>query len=192
MKLSKKLMVGVVALAALPFAAHADGEMGTWDNQAVGERYSSSGSSTDEKVLTDAQVREIIQRSGTSGAADVRYLGGDQRAVDSVLCCENVEEQVTERTEVEETTTYFDAVTRREIVQPVERTLIQPIERRIVRGTTEEVVEDTRYEEQRLPVKVEQQPVPQVQETVREDVTEEYVEEATETYYDVVTRREIT
>ena len=181
MKLSKKLMVGVVALATLPLAAHADGEKGTWDNEAVGERYSSSGSATDERVLTDAQVREIIQQSGTSGGADVRYLGGDQQAIDSVLCCENVEERVTENVEVEETTTYFDAVTRREVVQ-----------RRIINPRVEEVTEDTVYEEEYLPVRVEQDDVPAVQENVTTDVREEYVEEGTETYYDVVTRREIT
>merc|ERR1711974_397372 len=111
-------------------------------------------------------VREIIQQSGTSGGADVRYLGGEQQAIDSVLCCENVEERVTENTEFEETTTYFDAVTRREIVQPVERTLIQPIERRIVRPRVEEVTEDTVYEEEYLPVRVEQDEVPAVQENV--------------------------
>ncbi|WP_139792382.1 DUF2147 domain-containing protein [Henriciella litoralis] len=192
MKLSKKLLVGVVALAALPFAAHADGEMGTWDGDAVGERYSSNGSATTERVLSDEQVRDIIQRSGASGVADVSYLGGNETAVESVLCCENVEERVTEKTEVEETTTYFDAVTRREVIQPVERTLIQPIERRIVRPQTEQVTEETRYEEEYLPVRVEQQPVPAVQENVIPQVTVENVTEESETYYDVVTRREIT
>ncbi|GGB71684.1 MULTISPECIES: hypothetical protein [Henriciella] len=191
MKLTSKLLVSVVALSALPIVAHADGDK-SWTGQAVGDRYTSSGSETGERVLTDAEIRDIISRSGASGPADVRYMGGSETAIETNLCCENVEERVTEQTEVEETTTYFDAVTRREITQPVERTLIQPIERRIVRGRTEEVTEPTRYEEERLPVIIEQDDVPAIVENVTEDVTVENVEEATETYYDVITRREIT
>ncbi len=192
MKLNKKLLVSAVVLTAMPFVAYADGEAGTWDKDAVGERYTATGSTSADRVLTDAEIRDIISRSGATGPADVRYNGGSETAIESNLCCENVEERVTEQTEVEETTTYFDAVTRREIVQPVERTLIQPIERRIVRGRTEDVTEDTRYEEERLPVRVEQQPVPAVTENVIPQVTIENVTEESESYYDVVTRREIT
>lgn len=191
MKISSKLLVSVVALTALPFAAQADGDR-TLDSQAVGDRYTSSGAETGDRILTDAEIRDIISRSGVTGPADVRYLGGSQTAIDSNLCCENVEERVTEQTEVEETTTYFDAVTRRDIIQPVERTLTQPVERRIIRPRTEEVTEETRYEEERLPIIIEQDDVPPVTENVIEDVTVENLEERTETFYDVITRREIT
>lgn len=191
MKITTKLIMGAVALAAMPLAAQADGDS-SWKGQAVGDRYTSSGSASSDRVLTDAEIRDIISRSGASGSADVRYMGGSETAIETKLCCENVEERVTERTEVEETTTYFDAVTRREVIQPVERTIIQPVERRIVRPRVEEVTEDTRYEEERLPVRVEQQPVPAVTENLIEDVTVENVEESFETYYDVIARREIT
>ncbi|WP_300377376.1 hypothetical protein [Henriciella sp.] len=186
-----KFWVSAAAVAVLPVAAHADGEKGTWDNEAVGTRYSSEGTPTNDRVLTDEQVRDIINRSGANGPGEVRYMGGSKEAVDTELCCENVEERVTEKTEVEETTTYFDAVTRREITQPVERTIIQPVERRIIRPQTENVTAPVRYEENRLPKRVEADKVPAIQETVVEDVTVEEVEEATESYYDVVTQREI-
>ena len=192
MKVSTKIMLGMVAFAALPISAHADGEANTWTKDAVGERYAADGASTSDQILTDAEIRDIISQSGVNGGnTDVRYMGGSQTAIESTLCCENVEEQVTEQTEVQETTTYFDAVTRREVIQPVERTLIQPIERQVVNGRTETVTEPTRYEEEYLPVRVEQQPVPQVVENVIPEVSTETVEEVTETYYDAVTRRDV-
>ena len=191
MTFASKLLISAALVAALPFAASADGEKGTWDKDAVNQRYEQKGSETSERILSEEQVRDIVKRSGKDGPADVRYLGGPEKAVDTELCCETVEEQLTEKPEIQETTKYIDAVTERNITQPVERTFVQPVERRIVNERTEEITEKTRYEEERLPVRYEEDAVPAVRETVTEDVTVEQVEEATETYYDVITKREV-
>ncbi len=192
MKLTKKIVIGMVAAAALPVMAFADGDQTSWDGQVAGERYTTSGETSAERVLTDAEIRDIISRSGASGAnTDVRYMGGSQTAIETTMCCENVEERVETRTEVEETTTYVDAVTRREILQPVQRTLIQPIERRVAVGSTEDITEDMRFEENRLPVRIERDPTPTVVENFIPQVTTETRDEITETTYDVVTRRDI-
>ena len=192
MKLTKTILIGMVAAAALPIAAFADGEGSSWDGQVAGERYEGSGAATSERILSDSEIRDIISRSGVSGAnADVRYMGGSQTAVETTMCCENIEEQVETRSEVEETTSYVDAVTRREILQPVQRTLIQPIERRVAQGRVEEATEDMRFEENRLPVRIERDPTPTVVENYIPQVTTETRDEVTETTYDVVTRRDI-
>ena len=192
MKLSKSIFVGIAATSLLPFAAMADGDKTSWDGQAAGERYAASGSSTSDRVLTDDEIRDIIARSGANaGDTDIRYLGGSETAIETTLCCENVDEQIETRTEIEETTEYIDAVTRREITQPVERTLIQPITQEVLQGSVEDITEDRIYETNRLATRYERDDVPTVVEQYIPQVTTETVEEVTETYYDAITRREI-
>lgn len=192
MKLSKSMLIGAAAVSLFPLSAFADGDRKSWDGQAAGERYAPSGSSTSERALTDDEIREIINRAGASGDnADIRYLGGSETAIETTLCCENVEEQVETRTEIEETTEYIDAVTRREIMQPVQRTVIQPITREMLNPSVEDITEDRVYETVRLETRVERDHVPAVVENYIPQVTTETVEEVTETYYDVLTSREI-
>ena len=192
MKLSKSIFVGIAATSLLPFAAMADGDKTSWDGQAAGERYAASGSSTSDRVLTDDEIRDIIARSGANaGDTDIRYLGGSETAIETTLCCEKVDEQIGTRTEIEETTEYIDAVTRREITQPVERTLIQPITQEVLQGSVEDITEDRIYETNRLATRYERDDVPTVVEQYIPQVTTETVEEVTETYYDAITRREI-
>lgn len=192
MKLSKSILIGAAAISLLPMSAFADGDGNSWDGQAAGERYTASGSSTADRVLTDDEIRDIITRAGASDAnTDVRYLGGPEAAVETTMCCENVEEQVETRTEIEETTEYIDAVTRRDIIQPVQRTLIQPITREVLQGSVEDITEDRVYETNRLETRIERDDVPAVVENYIPQVTTENVEEVTETYYDVLTSREI-
>ncbi len=192
MKLTKSILIGAAAVALLPISAFADGDGTSWDGQVAGERYSAGGSATSERVLTDAEIRDIISRSGANGAnTDVRYMGGSQTAIETTMCCENVEERVETRTEVQETTEYVDAVTRREITQPVQRTLIQPITREVLQGSTEDITEDRIYETNRLGIRYERDDVPAVTENYIPQVTTETRDEVTETYYDVITRRDV-
>lgn len=176
MKKAKTLLVaGVVAAAMMPQSALAQGE----------------------RVLTQSEINELLNQARDNGFAvngndvDVQYVGGSQTAVSQEICCENVDEQVVQNTEVQETTTFFDAVTSRTIIQPVERTLVQPIERRIVRARTETITEDTRFEEERLPVRVEQDAVPAPIDNVIPQETTQTRDEVTETFYDAVTQRDI-
>lgn len=192
MKLSKSILIGIAATSLLPFTAIADGDKTSWDGQAAGERYTASGSSTSDRALSDDEIRDIIARSGANADdTDIRYLGGSEIAIETTLCCENVEEQIETRTEIEETTEYVDAVTRREITQPVERTLIQPITQEVLQGSVEDITEDRIYETNRLATRYERDDVPAVVEKFIPQVTTENVEEVTETYYDAITRREI-
>ena len=143
MKLSKSIMIGTAALL-LPMSAFADGDKTSWDGQAAGERYSASGAETSDRALTDDEIRNIIAQSGADGSnPDIRYMGGPQTAIETIMCCENVDEQVETRTEIEETTEYIDAVTRRVITQPVQRTLIQPVTREVLQGSVEDITEDS-------------------------------------------------
>ena len=176
MKKAKTLLVaGLIAAAMMPQSALAQGE----------------------RVLTQSEINELLNQARDNGYAvngndvDVQYVGGSQEAVSQEICCENIDEQVVQNTEVQETTSFFDAVTSRTIVQPVERTLVQPIERRIVRARTETITEDTRFEEERLPVRVEQDPVPATVDNVIPQETTETRDEVTETFYDAVTQRDI-
>ena len=192
MKLTKSIIIGAAAAALLPFSAHADGDNKSWDGQAAGERYASSGSASSDRVLSDDDIRDIINRSGADGTnTDVRYIAGSDVAVETVMCCENVEEQIETRTEIEETTEYIDVVTRREITQPVQRTLIQPITREVLQGSVEDITEDRIYETKRLDTRYERDEVPAVVENYIPQVTTETREERTETVYDVITRRDI-
>ena len=113
MKKAKTLLVaGLVAAAMVPQSALAQGE----------------------RVLSQSEINELLNQARNNGFAvngndvDVQYVGGSQEAVSQEICCENIDEQVVQNTEVQETTTFFDAVTSRTIIQPVERTLVQPIE----------------------------------------------------------------
>jgi hypothetical protein len=192
MRFSKSMIVGVAAATMLPVSAFADGDSKSWDGQAAGDRYEASGASTAERTLSDDEIRKIIAQSGAAeGNADIRYLGGPEAALETTLCCENLEEQIETRTEIEETTEYIDAVTRREIVQPVERTLIQPITREVLQGSVENITEERVFETNRLPTRIERDPVPGIIENYIPQETIENVEEVTSSYYDVVTRREI-
>ena len=176
MKKAKTLLVaGLVAAAMVPQSALAQSD----------------------RVLSQSEINDLLNQARNNGFAvngndvDVQYVGGSEQAVSQEICCENVDEQVVQNTEVQETTTYFDAVTSRTIIQPVERTLIQPIERRIVRARTETITEDTRFEEERLPVRVEQESVPPVVENVIPQETTETRDEVTESFYDAVTQRDV-
>ncbi len=186
MKLKSKLMaVSILAGAMLPLSALAQD----------GTRYEPRGSAA-ATTMSQAEIDALIAQArnsgvAVSGAADVRYVGSNQTAVETVQCCENVEERVEERTEVKETETVFNAVTQRDVIQPVQRTLIQPIERRVARGRVESSTEAERVEENRLPVRIERDPVPQVvTNTIPQERTETR-EERTETTYDAVGRREV-
>ncbi|MEQ3745441.1 MAG: hypothetical protein ABNH53_04310 [Henriciella sp.] len=192
MKLTKTILIGAAAAALLPMTAFADGDGSSWDGQVAGERYSAAGSATAERILTDEEIREIIASSGANGAnTDVRYMGGSQTAVESEYCCGGTEEQMETRTEVQETTEYIDAVTRREIIQPVQRTLIQPITREVLEGRDESITEDMTYITNRLPTRYERDDTPAVVENYIPQVTTNNTEEITETTYDVVARRDI-
>ena len=174
-------------------SAVADGDKNSWDGQAAGERYSASGSATAERALTDDEIRNIIAESGADGCKSQMFAiwAVPQTAIETIMCCENVDEQVETRTEIEETTEYIDAVTRREITQPVQRTLIQPITREVLQGSVEDITEDRVYETRRLDTQYVRDDVPSVVENYIPQVTTETRDEVTETYYDVVTRREI-
>ncbi|MEO0548832.1 MAG: hypothetical protein AAFZ91_02855 [Pseudomonadota bacterium] len=192
MRVTKTVIAGLAAAIALPLSAQADGDKSSYDKDAAGERYVIVGADTADSELTDAEIRDIIARAGApEGNADVRYMGGSQVAIETTVCCEDLEEQIETRTDIEETTTYVDVISRRDIIQPVERTLIQPIERRILQGSVEDITEDMRYEENRLPLIVERDEVPAIVENYIPQLTVENTEEITETYIDVITERDV-
>ena len=186
MKIKANLMaVSVLAAAAFPLAMNAQ----------ESERYNPRGDAA-STVLSQSEIDDLIAQArnsgvNVSGAADVRYVGGSDTAVETVQCCENVQEQVEERTEVQESEVAVPAVTERDVIQPIQRTLIQPVERRVPQGTKETVTEDMKYEENRLPVRVERDAVPAVTETVIPQETTQTREEVTESTYDVIGHREI-
>lgn len=187
MKIKKSFIaMGMLAFAAFPLAATA---------QDSGERYTPRGEQANT-VLTQSEIDDLIAQARASGVAvsdeaEVRYVGGSEEAVETVTCCGNTEEQIEERAETQETETYFDAVTSREITQPIQRTLIQPIERRIAVGRSETVTEDMRYEENTLDVRIEREETPVVAITNIPQETTETREEVTETFYDVIGTREV-
>jgi len=152
--------------------------------------------SGDVPELTTQELNELIDASRAQGLPvddnpDVQYMGGSDAAVDTVFCCSEVQEEYTEQTEVQETETFRDVVTEREVIQPIERTLIQPVERRIINPQKETVTEETRFEEEVLPTIVEEAEIPGVTENTVVEETVEYREETTETFYDAVTQREV-
>ncbi len=192
-----KSLVAVSALAviSLPMSAAAQ-DMLSWEGQATDQPYTAP-MGADGRTLTEDEIQQLIERSRAAGLdvsrdqADVQYLGGDDAPIETQVCCEPVQEEVTTETREEVMETYFDAITQREIIQPVERTIVQPIERQVLQPRTETVTETVRYEEDRLPVIVEEDPVPQVVETVTVDETVQTREDVTETYYDAIDRRDI-
>ena len=165
MKVANGLMIaGMLAMTAIPAWAGNDGGVGGVDYTSM---------SGDARVLTEQEILDLLARSGSASAqvdpsnVDVQYLGAQSdTAVATEMCCENINEVVTEKTETQETTTFIDAVNEREIIQPVERTLIQPVEREVINGRTETVTEATRYEEEVLPVIVQEDEVPSVVQNV--------------------------
>lgn len=188
MKFTKRILIGAVAAAALPMAAFADGDGSSWDGQVSGERYTAVGSTSSDRILTDAEIRDIISRSGApAGSTDVRYVGGSQ-TVETEYCCGGTEEQLQEVTDVQTTEEPVDYVSERILTQPIERTLIQPVTREILQPRDENVTEDMVFETNRLPVRIDRDNVPSVQTEYIPQVEETYREETTETYYDVVTQ----
>ncbi|MEM1037512.1 MAG: hypothetical protein AAGI14_12210 [Pseudomonadota bacterium] len=191
MKFTKKILIGAVAAAALPIVAFADGDGQSWDGQVAGDRYTAVGSSTSDRILTDAEIRDIIARSGApAGSTDVRYVGGSQ-TVQTEYCCGGTEEQIQEVTDVQTTEEAIDYVSERVLTQPIQRTLIQPVTREILQPRDEDITEDMVFETNRLPVRVERDPTPQLQTEYIPQVEENYREETSETFYDVVTQRDL-
>ncbi|WOR14867.1 hypothetical protein RYZ27_13905 [Hyphomonas sp. FCG-A18] len=192
MTFKKNILIGVVAAAAIPTMAFADGDGKSWDGQVAGDRYVASGAATSERILTDAEIRDIISRSGApAGSTDVRYVGGSETAVETEYCCGGTEERYEERTELQETTEYIEAVTERNLIQPVQRTLIQPITREVLQPRNEDLTEDMVFETNRLPVRIDRDAVPTVETQYVPQVEENYREETSETYFDVVTQRDV-
>ncbi len=101
-----------------------------------------------------------------------------------------ITEETTEtREEVTETT--YDVVTRRDVIQPVERTVVVPVQRRIDRNRIETVTNAPRYETRNAPVMVDALVMPAMTETVNVETTEEVREEISETMVDFVERRDV-
>ena len=180
-------IASMVAMTAIPAWAGNDGGVGGVDYTVPGEA----------RVLTEQEIRDLLARSGEASNVDmnnvdVQYLGApSDAAVESELCCENINEVVTEQTDIQETTVFVDAVTEREIIQPVERTLIQPIEQEVINGRTETVTEGVVYEENVLPLIVEEDPVPPVVENTIPQETFETREQVIERVEDVIARRDV-
>lgn len=183
----KGVLAGLLIAAAIPLTATAQSN----------ERYQAPAGTSSERVLSDEEISDLLARSRQSGvnvtrdSAEFNYIGGSQTAVETQVCCEPVSEEVTTERREDVTETFFDAITSREIIQPVERTIIQPIERQIAEGRVENVTDPVQYEEEVLPVIVEEDPVPAVIENVIPQETVETREERTETFYDAIAQRDI-
>ena len=94
MKTMKSLMLASVLSAALiPGLAQAQSS----------EPYQVRGSTSAERVLSAGEINDLVSRAQQQGVnasaagADVRYVGGSDIAIETNVCCENVEEQVTTR-----------------------------------------------------------------------------------------------
>ncbi len=178
-------VIGLLAAAGLSFAAHAQD----------GTRYDARGETVSD-ALSQSEIDDLIsevRKSGVdvSGTSDIRYVGASPAAIETVECCETVEERIEERTEVQESETYVPAITRRDVIQPIRRIVIQPVERRVPQAAAETVTGDMRVEETRLPARIERDTVPQV---VTETIPQETVqtrEDVTETTIDLVGRRDV-
>ncbi|MEL6956035.1 MAG: hypothetical protein AAFO88_05285 [Pseudomonadota bacterium] len=172
----KGVLVGAVLALALPLTANAQSA---------------------ERALSEAEIQDLLERSRAAGvivsrdAAEFNYLGGSQEAVETQVCCEPVQEQVSTERREEVTEEFFDALTSRTVIQPLERTIVQPIERQMLQGRVEDVTEPTRFEEEILPVIVQEDPVPAVIENVIPQERTESREEVTEEFYDVVVQRDV-
>ena len=104
---------------------------------------------------------------------------------------DNVIPQETTETREEVTETFYDAVTQRDIIQPIVRTTVIPVQRRITRPRTETITNETRFETRTAPVRVESDPVPAAAESVEEQVQTVTRDEITETFVDAVAQRDI-
>ncbi|MEL6661809.1 MAG: hypothetical protein AAFR33_02310 [Pseudomonadota bacterium] len=172
----KGVLVGAVLALALPLTANAQSA---------------------ERALSEAEIQDLLERSRAAGVmvsrdtAEFNYLGGSQEAVETQVCCEPVQEQVSTERREEVTEEFFDALTSRTVIQPLERTIVQPIERQMLQGRVEDVTEPTRFEEEILPVIVQEDPVPAVIENVIPQERTETREEVTEEFYDVVVQRDV-
>jgi len=148
-----------------------------------------------QRTIVTPVERRIVRARTETITEDTRYeeerlpVRVESDPVPQVV--ENVIPQ--ERTETREqaTETFYDAVARREIIQPVVRTTVVPVQRRITRPRTETVTNETRYETRTAPVRVEADPVPAAVETVSPQVETLTREQVTETFVDAVTQRDI-
>jgi len=86
----------------------------------------------------ETETRPVIYNSTTLPAETRRVVVPETR-VNYIPQVENVYQEAYSET-------YFDAVTHRDVYQPVVRTVIQPIENRRIRETTETITNPTRYE----------------------------------------------
>ncbi|MEM9740313.1 MAG: hypothetical protein AAF829_10615 [Pseudomonadota bacterium] len=174
--IGKDAVVGAVLAVALPLTAMAQ---------------------SPERALSDAEIQELLERSRAAGVivsretADFNYIGGSQEAVETQVCCEPVQENVTTQSREDVTEEFFEALTARTVIQPLERTIVQPIERQILQGHVEDIIEPTQFEENILPVIVEEDAVPTVIETVIPQETIESRAEVTEEFYDVIVQRDV-
>jgi hypothetical protein len=189
MKIANGLVIaGMLAMTAIPAWAGNDGGKGGVDYSAV---------SGNARVLTDQEIRDLLARSGeaaklNAGDVDVKYLGAmSDAAIASELCCENINEVVTEERKVEETTIPVDKVTEREIIQPIEINRIQPVLKEVINPQTEEIVEDVKREQVVLQPIIDKDPVPQLKENII--VQEQIVDKVdrAERVEEVIAEREI-
>ena len=103
-------------------------------------------------VVTTIQpvVNEVLSGRTETETRATRYetetLAGKVESVRVPDTVVNYIPQVTEEYQEERSETYFEAVTQRDIYQPVVRTIIQPIEVRKMNAKTETVTNPTRYE----------------------------------------------
>ena len=103
----------------------------------------------------------------------------------------NTNEDVRYETREQRTETVYDAVGRREVIQPIVRTTVVPVQRRITRNRDDVQTLETRYEQVVAPARVNRLAVPQTIETYSTPTTEEYREDVTETTVDYVSERNI-
>ncbi len=187
MKIAKGLVIaGMLAMTAIPAWAGNDGGKGGVD-YGTGEA----------RVLTDKEIRDLLARSGNAaklnaGDVDVKYIGAaSNTAIASELCCENVNEVVTESKKVEETQIPVDKVTEREIIQPVQITKVQPIVREVLNPQTEEIVNPVKKEQVVLQPIVNKDAVPKINENiiVQEQVVDKV--ERTDRVEKVIAKRDI-
>ena len=103
-------------------------------------------------IITTVQpvINEVLQGRTETETRETRYetetLPGRTESVTVPQTVVNYIPSVEEVYQEERSETYFDAVTQRDIYQPVVRTIIQPIEYRRVNARTETVTNATRYE----------------------------------------------
>jgi len=189
MKIANGLVIaGMLAMTAIPAWAGNDGGKGGVDyTKKKGEA----------RVLTEQEIRDLLARSGDAAKinasdVDVNYLGAkSDKAVQTELCCENVNEVVTTEKKIEETTVPVDRVTKRDIIQPVEITKVQPVIKEVINPKTQEVTQPVKKEQVVLQPIINKDKLPKLQEnvTVQEKIVDQV--KRTEVVEDVVARRDI-